>query len=168
LLPGNMIIWPMLLVLSLIIVALFAALIYRDRLFAWFTNMTHRMVEKLLPGADRGGLDLGRYFARNRFVPASVIHLVMWVFGALEAWVTFRLMGVHVSPVQALVIDASGTSFRSLGFMVPAAAGVQEAGYVLVGLAFGITPARGIAFSLARRARDLAIGVPGLLFWQFL
>jgi hypothetical protein len=77
-------------------------------------------------------------------------------------------MGVHVSLVQALVIDAIGTSFRSLGFMVPAAAGVQEAGYVLVGLAFGITPARGLAFSLARRARDLAIGVPGILFWQFL
>ncbi|HUO02846.1 MAG TPA: hypothetical protein VMU31_08710, partial [Rhizomicrobium sp.] len=61
-----------------------------------------------------------------------------------------------------------GTSFRTLGFMVPAAAGVQEAGYVLVGLAFGLPPAQGIAFSLARRARDFAIGVPGLVFWQFL
>jgi len=67
-----------------------------------------------------------------------------------------------------LVIDSLGTSFRSLGFMVPAAAGVQEAGYVVVALALGIAPAEGIAFSLARRARDLAIGLPGLALWQFL
>jgi hypothetical protein len=130
--------------------------------------MTHRMVEKLLPGTEEAPLDLGHYFAWDRFGPAAAIHLLMWFFGTLEAFVTFRLMGVHASIVQALVIDAIGTSFRSLGFMVPAAAGVQEAGYVLVGLAFGITPARGLAFSLARRARDLAIGVPGILFWQFL
>jgi hypothetical protein len=92
----------------------------------------------------------------------------MWFFGTLEAWVTFRLMGIHVSMVEALAIDALGTSFRTLGFMVPAAAGVQEAGYVLVGLAFGLPPAQGIAFSLARRARDLVIGVPGLGVWQLL
>lgn len=168
LIPGNSIIWPMVLALSLIVVALLAGFIYRDRLFIWFGRMTHRTVEKLLPGTKETPLDLGHYFARDRFWPAAAIHLAMWFFGTLEAWVTFRLMGVHVSIVQALVIDALGTSFRSLGFMVPAAAGVQEAGYVLVGLAFGIAPARGLAFSLARRARDLAIGVPGLLFWQFL
>ena len=168
LLPGNSIIWPMIVALSLIAVALMAAFIFRRRLFAWFANATHRMVEKLLPGTDQAELDLRHYFARNRFLPACAIHLAMWFFGTLEAWVTFRLMGVNVSVVQALVIDALGTTFRTLGFMVPAAAGVQEAGYVLVGLVFGISPARGLAFSLARRARDLAIGVPGLLFWQFL
>lgn len=169
LLPGSAIIWPMLLALSVIVVALLAAFIYRVHLFAWFERMTHRMVEKLLPGTkEETPLDLNHYFAWDRFAPASAIHLAMWFFGTVEAWVTFRLMGVHVNLVEALVIDAIGTSFRSLGFMVPAAAGVQEAGYMLVGLAFGITPARGLAFSLARRARDLAIGVPGLALWQFL
>ena len=168
LLPGDTIIWPALGALVLIVAGLIAAFILRKRLFAWFANATHGMVEKLLPGTDQSGLDLRHYFAWDRFLPACAIHLVMWFFGTLEAWVTFHLMGVHVSVTQALVIDAMGTTFRTLGFMVPAAAGVQEAGYVLIGLAFGVTPARGLAFSLARRARDLAIGVPGLLFWQFL
>ncbi|HWF63710.1 MAG TPA: lysylphosphatidylglycerol synthase domain-containing protein [Rhizomicrobium sp.] len=168
LLPGDKMIWPALIALVMIVSALVAAFVFRKRLFAWFATMTHRMVEKLLPGTDQAGLDPHRYFAGDRFLPAAAIQLVMWFFGAVEAWVTFRLMGVHVSGVEALVIDALGTTFRTLGFMVPAAAGVQEAGYVLVGLAFGVTPARGLAFSLARRARDLAIGVPGLLCWQFL
>src|SRR5262249_54070165 len=132
-----------------------------------FENATVKMVRKWLPEREVR-LDLGHYFAPGRFLPACAIHLVMWFFGTLEAWVTFHLMGVNVSVMEALAIDALGTSFRTLGFMVPAAAGVQEAGYVLVGLAFGLAPAQGIAFSLARRARDLAIGVPGLAFWQFL
>jgi hypothetical protein len=113
-------------------------------------------------------LNLARYFSRDRFVPDFSIHLIAWFYGALEAWVTFRLMGIRITGVEALVIDSLGTSLRTLGFMVPAAAGVQEAGYVLVSLLFGITPAQAIAFSLARRARDLAIGLPGLGLWQYL
>jgi putative membrane protein len=167
-LPGNKVIWPVLLALAVIVAALIVAFLFRHRLFLWFENATRRLVEKWLPGTEAKRINLGDYFTRDRFLPASAIHLVMWFFGTLEAWVTFRLMGVHVSVIEALVIDAIGTSFRSLGFMVPAAAGVQEAGYVVVGLAFGISPARGIAFSLARRARDLAIGLPGLALWQFL
>lgn len=167
-LPGSTIIWPVLLALGVILVALGAAFLYRRSLFLWFENATLRMVQRWLPGQGDTKFDLSRYFARDRFLPASTIHLVMWFFGTLEAWVTFHLMGVQVSWAQALVVDAIGTSFRSIGFMVPAAAGVQEAGYMVVGLAFGISPARGLAFSLARRARDLAIGLPGLALWQYL
>jgi glycosyltransferase 2 family protein len=166
-LPGDYLIRPILAALILIAVALSVAFAFRKRLIAAFENATARMVSRWLPEREVR-LDLGHYFARDRFLPACSIHLVMWFFGTLEAWVTFHLMGVHVSVVEALAIDALGTSFRSVGFMVPAAAGVQEAGYVLVGLAFGLPPAQGIAFSLARRARDLVVGVPGLVFWQFL
>jgi putative membrane protein len=166
-LPGDYLIQPILAALILIAAGLAVAFLFRGRLIAAFENVAARMVRKWIPGREVR-LDLGHYFARGRFLPACSIHLVMWFFGTLEAWVTFRLMGIHVSVVEALAIDALGTSFRTLGFMVPAAAGVQEAGYVLVGLVFGLPPAQGIAFSLARRARDLAIGVPGLVFWQAL
>jgi putative membrane protein len=165
--PGDYLIRPVLAALALIAAALSVAFAFRKRLITAFENATARMVGKWLPEREVR-LDLGYYFTWDRFLPACSIHLVMWFFGTLEAWVTFRLMGVHVSVVEALAIDALGTSFRSVGFMVPAAAGVQEAGYVLLGLAFGLPPAQGIAFSLARRARDLVVGVPGLAFWQFL
>lgn len=166
LLPGNQLIRPLVLMLVLIVAAMVLAFLFRRPLFAWFENATLGMVQKWIHQDAR--FDLGHYFAWDRFLPAFAIHLAMWLFGTLEAWVTFRLMGVHITLLESLVIDSLGTSFRSIGFMVPAAAGVQEAGYMLVGLLFGLAPATGIAFSLTRRARDLAIGVPGLLLWQVL
>jgi hypothetical protein len=42
---------------------------------------------------------------------------------------------------------------------VPAAAGVQEASYMLAAAVFGIPPGAAIAASFARRARDLVLGV---------
>jgi hypothetical protein len=45
------------------------------------------------------------------------------------------------------------------GFMVPAAAGVQEGSYMLAAAVFGISPGAAIAASFARRARDLVLGV---------
>jgi len=43
---------------------------------------------------------------------------------------------------------------------------VQEAAYALAGPLFGLPPESALALSLAKRARDLAIGVPTLLAWQ--
>jgi glycosyltransferase 2 family protein len=168
LLPGNYLIRPVFLALILIAACLFTAYLLRKRLIAAFERATRRMVQQWLPQHGDAPLDLGRYFAWDHFLPAAAIHLVMWFFGTIEAWVTFRMMGVHVTVMQALIIDAMGTSFRTLGFFVPAAVGVQEAGYVLMGLVFGVPSAQGLAFSLARRARDLAIGVPGIALWQYL
>jgi uncharacterized membrane protein YbhN (UPF0104 family) len=50
--------------------------------------------------------------------------------------------------------------------LVPASAGVQEAGYVALGALFGVPPEVSLGASLIRRARDIAIGIPILLIWQ--
>ena len=63
---------------------------------------------------------------------------------------------------RALVIDGVVSGLRTFVFMVPAAAGVQEASYVLACAAVGITPAAAVAASLARRARDLTLGAATL------
>jgi putative membrane protein len=87
------------------------------------------------------------------------LHTFCWFFGALEVWLAFRLLGVHLTLLQALAIDSTVAALRTFGFMVPAAAGVQEASYLLGAGVFGIPPALAIAASLARRARDLALGI---------
>ena len=46
--------------------------------------------------------------------------------------------------------------------------GVQEAAYALLGQVFGLSGEMGVALSLLRRAKDLAIGAPTLLVWQAL
>jgi putative membrane protein len=96
---------------------------------------------------------------RGRLWSAFALHLACWVFGALEAWVTFRLLGVDLTSWQALAIDGTVVGLRTFGWLVPAAAGVQEASYMLAAAVFGISPADALAASLARRARDLVLGV---------
>ena len=54
---------------------------------------------------------------------------------------------------------------RALVF-IPAAIGIQEAGYAALVPLFGLAPETGLAISILRRARDIAVGVPVLLIWQ--
>jgi hypothetical protein len=44
---------------------------------------------------------------------------------------------------------------------------VQEVAYALAAPLFGLPPESALALSLAKRARDVAIGLPTLLCWQF-
>jgi putative membrane protein len=96
---------------------------------------------------------------RLRLWSGFALHLCCWCLGAGEAWVIFRLLGVDLTLSQALAIDGTVVGLRTFGFMVPAAAGVQEVSYMLAAAVFGIPPAAAIAASFARRARDLVLGV---------
>jgi putative membrane protein len=96
---------------------------------------------------------------RARLWSAFVLHLACWFLAAGELWVTFRLLGVDLTLWQALAIDGTVAALRTFGWLVPGAAGVQEASYLLAAAVFGISPAAAIAASFARRARDLVLGV---------
>lgn len=99
---------------------------------------------------------------RARLGLGFALHLLCWFLGAAELWLIFHLLGRPVSAARALVIDGVVSGLRTFVFMVPAAAGVQEASYVLACAAVGITPAAAVAASLARRARDLTLGAATL------
>jgi hypothetical protein len=45
---------------------------------------------------------------------------------------------------------------------------VQEAGYAGLVPIFGLPPEIGVAVSVLRRARDIAVGIPALLAWQWI
>jgi uncharacterized membrane protein YbhN (UPF0104 family) len=87
--------------------------------------------------------------------------------GTLESWMILRAMGVPASLGVALVVESLGGAARSAGFAVPGALGVQEAGFIVVCELFGIPPDTAIALSMVKRARELLVGVPGLLLWQW-
>lgn len=93
-----------------------------------------------------------------RLVSAFALHLLCWFLGAAELWLIFHLLGRPVTATRALIIDGVVSGLRTFVFMVPAAAGVQEASYVLACAAVGIAPAAAVAASFARRARDLTMG----------
>jgi glycosyltransferase 2 family protein len=96
------------------------------------------------------------------------LHLACWVAGALEVWIALRLAGKPLDFAVVLVIESLLYAIRTVAFAIPNAVGVQEGAYILIGGAFGLTPEMGLALSLLKRARDLAIGLPVLGVWQAL
>ncbi|MFA5988938.1 MAG: lysylphosphatidylglycerol synthase domain-containing protein [Sphingomonas sp.] len=130
------------------------------------------LAARLLPGsvatmaALRGELS-AIYAAPLRVITSFLCHFAAWVFSAGGAWVALRLMGAAVPLVDVLTIEALVFTLRTVAFAIPGGVGVQEAAYLLLGPLFGLSPGAALALSLVKRARDIAVGVPGVLLWQW-
>jgi putative membrane protein len=95
------------------------------------------------------------------------VHLVGWISTGVAGWIAYRALGVPIEFDDALAIEALLSAAAALAFLVPVNAGVQEAGYAALGAIFGVPPELSLGVSLIRRARDIVLGVPILLLWQF-
>lgn len=134
-------------------------------------RLASRMAERMLAGAAAsiGEIEatLAAVYARRWRVFASfAFNLVAWTGTAAVGWLALRLMGHPISFLDAVALESLIFTLRSVAFFVPGALGIQEAAYVLAGPLFGLPPDVALALSLAKRARDLALGVPALLAWQ--
>jgi putative membrane protein len=107
-------------------------------------------------------------YRRNGPVTASfLLSLVGWIVGTGEVFLLARLLGSAVSWRDAFVLESLGQAIRGAGFAIPGALGVQEGGYLLLAPLAGLAPDAGLALSLAKRARELLLGLPGLLYLRF-
>jgi putative membrane protein len=106
------------------------------------------------------------YDSPLRLALSLVIHLAAWLATALWAWFAVRLIGKPMSFSSIVAIEAILYGIRSVAIFVPAAIGVQEAAYALLGPLFGLPAPIALALSLLKRARDITLGVPILLAWQ--
>ncbi len=97
---------------------------------------------------------------------SATLHLLGWIGTGTGSWLAYRLLGAPIDLLTALAIEALLSAAVSAAFIVPVAAGIQEAAYAGLGSVFGLPPELSIAVSLLRRARDLIVGVPILLIWQ--
>jgi putative membrane protein len=99
---------------------------------------------------------------------AAGLHMLAWLLGVGETWLALSAMGHPATLAAAFVVESLGMAARSAGFLVPGALGVQEGGFMLVGNLVGLPPDAAIALSMVKRTRELLVGVPGLLAWQWL
>jgi putative membrane protein len=107
-------------------------------------------------------------YRRNGPVTASfVLSLVGWIAGTGEVFLIARFLGTPVSWRDAFVLESLGQAIRGAGFAIPGALGVQEGGYLLLAPLAGLAPDAALALSLAKRARELLLGLPGLLYLRF-
>jgi putative membrane protein len=99
---------------------------------------------------------------------AAATHFLAWLVGVGEAAIGLGLMGVHPGWGTLVVLESLTFALRSAAFFVPAAAGVQEGGYVVIGGMLGIGPDIALALSLLKRGRELVVGATALLLWHSL
>ncbi|MBU6499511.1 MAG: flippase-like domain-containing protein [Rhodospirillales bacterium] len=139
------------------------------RLVAWLAGRLAGMFPALTASTlgDLHG-DLRRLQGnRGALRRALALHLLTWHLGIAETWLALAALG-HPAPfAQAFAVESLGMAARSAGFAVPGALGVQEAGFILACGLFAIPPDIAIALSVLKRLRELTVGVPGLLAWQW-
>jgi putative membrane protein len=95
------------------------------------------------------------------------LSLVGWLVGTGEVYIILMLLGHPVGWSAALLLESLGQAIRGAAFAIPGALGVQEGGYLLLAPLVGLAPDVGLALSLAKRAREILLGLPGLLYLHF-
>ncbi len=132
-----------------------------------------RMIAQRLAG-ESGDFHMDRlqtaldaiYRRRDRLALASFFHLVCWFGTATASFIGFHALGVPLSFIDAIAIEAMLHAIMALAFFVPGRVGIQEGAYTILAGIFGVPPDIAISLSLLRRARDFVIAVPVLLAWQ--
>jgi putative membrane protein len=104
-------------------------------------------------------------YARSAPVAASfLLSSVGWLVGTGEVYLILQLIHHPVDWIDALLLESLGQAIRGAAFAIPGALGVQEGGYLLLAPLAGLPPDAALALSLAKRARELMLGAPGLLY----
>jgi putative membrane protein len=133
--------------------------------------VTGKLAARLLRGVGAASAAVAATFdeihrSPRRIGLASLLHLAGWVASAIGTWIAFRLIGARVGLLPVVAIEALVSAARSAAVFIPNALGVQEAAYAVLAPLFGVGAEFGLAVSLLKRARDIALGVPILLIWH--
>jgi putative membrane protein len=106
------------------------------------------------------------YRRATRVVGSVVWQLAGWTLGAGEIWLALKFLGHPINLYDSFLLESTAQAVSSAAFVVPAAIGVQEGAFLLLGTMLGLDPSIALAVGIARRIRDVIVYVPGLLVWQ--
>jgi len=95
------------------------------------------------------------------------LSLLGWIVGTGEVWLALHFLGSPVGWTEALLLESLGQAIRGAAFAIPGSLGVQEGGYLLLARLIGLPPEAALALSLAKRARELLFGLPGIVYLHF-
>ena len=116
--------------------------------------------------ADARALD-GRvrtlYQRRPELFLAGVWRLAGWIAGAGEIWLILYGLGHPVSFTDAIILESLSQAARTAAFAIPGGLGVQDGALLILCAQLGLPAEIGLALSLAKRCRELALGLPGLV-----
>jgi putative membrane protein len=156
------------LVLAAILVSFY--LVQRRGLFGGAVRRFARMTGRrdwsaLISRAEAIDLAVEDTYRRGKRAAASfALSFIGWLVGTGEVFLALWLLGSPVSWRDALLLESLGQAIRGAAFAIPGALGVQEGGYLLLAPFAGLAPDAALALSFAKRAREILLGVPGLIY----
>ena len=106
------------------------------------------------------------YANKEKFIFSILWRTLGLVLQTSEVWLACYLLGHPISLIEAIMLKSLTSIITDLAFIIPNGYGVQEGGYLVLGVLIGLTPEFSLALSLATRVRELIIDIPGLLYWQ--
>ena len=143
-------------------------------LFATILRFAHRLapaqgLANLSGGAAKvDDAIVGAYRRRGALAGASLLRFAGWTAGAGEVWLVLYCLDRPFGLVDAFILESLTSGVRAAAFLAPGALGALEGGFILFGHIFGLPADVALAISLSKRVRELALGVPGLILWQWI
>ena len=171
--PASSLAVPLEVGLALAVMACFAFVWLQQGAAPIFARISRRIAGRWFADAQERvavlQAELGLIYGHTtRLVLGFLVHLIGWLGTGVAGWIGYHALGVPIDFDDALAIEALLAAATAVAFLVPVNAGVQEAGYAVLGAIFGVPPELSLGVSIIRRARDLTVGVPILLLWQYL
>jgi len=168
---GPVVEWVVLVLVATVVVTAGFLLAQQRGMFRLLEKLTEKLGRSFshLPQNLLGGTHdsiHAIYADRRQILSSTLLHLLSWMGGTLEIWIILKHMGTPVGLDQALVMESLGTAVRSVGFIIPGGFGIQEGGFLLIGMIYGIPTGNGLALSLLKRVREVLMSLPGLWQWQ--
>jgi glycosyltransferase 2 family protein len=114
--------------------------------------------------AQRIDAHLLHFYDSNQkgFLASILYHFFGWLLGAVEVLFFFHLMGVSVSPLDALIVESMVQPMTAAGLIIPGALGVQEAGGVFLCRLLGLDDGASLTLMALKRAREAVYNLVGL------
>lgn len=103
----------------------------------------------------------------ERLLRALGWQLLSYLACSFETWYALRLLGHPVDVPTTIAIEALTQASRQASALVPAGLGVQEAATILFAHLAGVDAALALSLALTKRLREIMLGGPALLSWQW-
>lgn len=92
---------------------------------------------------------------RRGFLLSFLYFFGGWLVGAVEVYLVLYFLGLPVDWPTAVALEALAVFAKGGTAFIPGSVGGQEAGIVLLFVAFGYTEAAGVTFAIVRRFREI-------------
>jgi len=129
----------------------------------------HHRLASLLGNAANLDQEIRELYQHHSLLLAALgWQLAGMLVGSFETWLALELFGHPTTAWNAIILESLWLAIRHIAFFVPGALGVQETGLIVIGSLIGLPADAAIALSLAKRFREIAIGLPALASWQWI